>query len=96
MKRTYPKLIGDIMREAIEGSGQSLAFDQHCLCYLWSEVVGPYISSQTTRRYVDGETLHVYIASAPLKEELTFAAPSLVARLNEAVGRDIIARIAIH
>lgn len=96
MKRTYPRLVSDIIREAIEQSGQSNTYDQHRLCYLWSEVVGPHISSLTTRRYVLDNVLHVYIASAPLKEELAFAAPALVQRLNEAVGKEIIHRIIIH
>lgn len=96
MKRTYPRLIGDIIREAVESSGQRETYDRHRLSYLWSEIVGPHIAAQTTRRYVDDDVLHVYIASAPLKEELAFAAPALVRRLNEAVGADVISRIHIH
>lgn len=96
MKKTEAKRVDQIIREAIEASGNSRTFDEHRLCYLWSEVVGPWINSQTTRRYVENGCLHVYIASASLKSELQFSLDNLRDALNRAVGSEIITSIMLH
>ena len=49
MKKTEAKRVDSIIREAIEASGQLRTFDEQRICYLWSEVVGPWINSQTAQ-----------------------------------------------
>ena len=58
--------------------------------------MGPAINRYTARRYIEGTTLHVFITSASLKNEISYLRPQLVSRLNEAVGKDIITDIMIH
>ena len=52
--------------------------------------------SCANRLYVKDSTLHVYIVSAPLKEELSYARDRLVEKLNEAVGKHVIDAVVIH
>ena len=96
MKRTEAKRVDQIIREAVEAAGQADTYDEYRLCYLWPEIAGPWINSQTTRRYVENGILHVYIASAPLRSELSFALERLTEALNQAVGRPIITGIQLH
>ena len=96
MKRTEAISVGDLLKAMIESEGDSDAFDRQKVSFLWSEIVGPTINRATTRRYVEGTTLHVYLSSAPLKAELAYNINALINRLNEAVGRKIITKIAIH
>lgn len=96
MKKTEAKRVDEIIREAIEATGKARTFDEQRLCYLWTDVVGPWINSQTTRRYIEGGKLHVYIASASLKSELQFSLASLTEALNRAVGDEIIDGIILH
>ncbi len=96
MKRREAMSVGKIIRQAIEQTGKSDEFDRQQVCFLWGEIVGPAINRQTTRRWIDRDTLHVTIASAALKNELLFLAPTLVERLNAAVGRPVITQIIIH
>lgn len=96
MKRTDPKTIGRIIDEALNDAGLTTSFNEQKLCHLWAEIVGPGINRYTTRRYVDRATLHVYISSAPLKNELSFLRRRLVSQLNEAVGAHVIDNITIH
>lgn len=63
---------------------------------VWPQVVGKDIALYTGRIFVRDTTLHVYITSAPLKEELGYARDLLVKRLNEAVGAEVIDSIIIH
>ncbi|MDE5642486.1 MAG: DUF721 domain-containing protein [Muribaculaceae bacterium] len=96
MKKTEPKRVDMIIREAIEATGKARVFDEQRLCYLWADVVGPWINAMTTRRYVEGGRLHVYIASASLKSELQFSLQQLTDALNRAVGDRIIEGIELH
>lgn len=96
MKKTEAEQVGDIIRRYIAMSGNQDAFDRGKVCYLWPEVVGPGVNRYTVRRWVDGDTLHVVISSASLKNELMFLKSALVEKLNAAAGANIINNIAIH
>ena len=96
MKRTEALAVGDILKAMIESDGDSTTFDRQKICFLWNEVVGATINQVTTRRYVENDTLHVFISSGPIKSELAFMTSGLVEKLNEAVGKKVIKKIAIH
>lgn len=96
MKRTEALQVGDLLKAMMESDGSAADFDRQKLCYLWSEIVGPTVNRVTTRRFVENDTFHVYISSGPIKSELAYVTSALVDKLNEAVGRKIIKRIAIH
>ena len=96
MKRTEALAVGDILKAMIESDGDVATFDQQKALYLWSEIVGPTISRVTTRRYFEGSTLHVYISSGPIKNELAYMVAGFLTKINEAVGRNVIKKIAIH
>ncbi|MEE1207834.1 MAG: DUF721 domain-containing protein [Muribaculaceae bacterium] len=96
MKRHEAESVGDIIRQAFERAGAAETFDRQRVSYLWPEIVGPSINRETTRRWVDGDTLHVCIASASLRNDLGYMAPSLVEKLNAAAGKPVIRRILFH
>jgi predicted nucleic acid-binding Zn ribbon protein len=96
MKRHDPMLVSDIIRQAINQSGSREVFDRQRVCYLWPEVVGPTINRMTTRRWVDRDELHVSIASASLKNELSFMTSSLVKQINDIMGSNVISKVVIH
>ena len=91
MERTEALAVGDILKAMMESN-----VDRHKICYLWSEVASAYINHHTTRRFVDGDTLHVFIDSGPLKSELAYMLPLFIEQLNRAVGKRIIKKISIH
>ncbi len=96
MKRSEALAVGDILKAMMESDGDVAVFDRQKLSYLWSEVAGAYINRHTTRRFVDGDTLHVFIDSGPLKSELAYMIPTLTEQLNNAVGKHVIKKISIH
>lgn len=96
MKRTEPLRIDTILDRMIAATGLSRDFTAHTVASLWPKVVGPHIAAYTGRTYVSGRVLHVYINSAPLKEELGYARPALVEKLNLAVGEDAIDDVLFH
>lgn len=96
MKRPEPKLFSEIFKEGMERAGLTDTFDEQRASYMWTEVVGPTVNRYTTRRYIADGILHVYISSAPLKSELSFLTDTLIARINDAIGHQVVRSIVIH
>lgn len=96
MKKSDAMSVTDILNLYINDAGQRDVFDRRKVEYLWADIVGQAINRATIRRYVDGDVLHVYISSAPLKSEIAFMADAIVKALNDAVGSQIITKLAIH
>lgn len=96
MKKHYAMSVGEIIDRAIAGTGNRDEYYRQQICFQWQEVVGPLVNRYTMRRYVEGTTLHVYITSASLKNELRFRTADLVAALNRTVGKDVVTTIAFH
>lgn len=96
MKRTYPRQIAAIIDEAMNRAGLSDSLNEQRASAAWIEVVGPVVNRYTSRRYVDHGTLHVYLTSAPLKNELSFNKAGIMAALNRVVGADVVKDIQFH
>ncbi len=96
MKRRDPQRIGDIIELVVAQSGLTETMAAQRACYLWPEVVGPAINRYTSRRYVDGSVLHVFITSAALRNELSFMRAKIISSLNSIVGSDVITDLIIH
>ena len=96
MKRTYPKHIAAIIDEAMDRAGLTDSLNEQRASAAWVDVVGPSINRYTTRRYVDHGVLHVYLTSAPLKNELGFVRDRLIQAINRLVGVEVVTEIVFH
>lgn len=96
MKRVEPESIKEIIDRVLDQENIRDSARRQRVCYLWPEIVGQGINRHTTRRYVADGVLHVYLNSAPLKNELQFHRESLVRQLNAAAGAEVITDIALH
>ena len=96
MKRTYPRHIAAIIDEAIDRAGLTDSLNEQRAAAAWAEIVGPGINRYTSRRYVDHGVLHVYLTSAPLKNELSFSLTDLAASINKAIGSETVREIVLH
>ena len=73
MKRTEPLRIDEVIRRMIDATGMRPDYTRHSAESAWPAIVGPHIAAYTGRLYVKDRVMHVYITSAPLREELGFA-----------------------
>ncbi|MCM1355582.1 MAG: DUF721 domain-containing protein [Staphylococcus sp.] len=96
MKRTDPKQIGTLVEEALARAGLTDTLNEQRAAAAWVDVVGPAINRYTTKRFVDSGILHVYLTSAPLKNELSFNRDRLVKAINRMVGADVINDVQFH
>ena len=96
MKRRDPLRVDAIIRQAITAAGADESYERARASYLWVEVVGPTVNRYTVRRWIQQDELHVVIASASLKNELSFSKERIVRHLNSLVGKDVISKLVIH
>ncbi len=90
MKAKNAQTIGEVMAEYLNPARLDDFANERRVEAMWSEVVGPYVTKLTTKRYVKSRVLHVQITSAPLRNDLMINRSKLVERLNEAVGVNVI------
>ena len=67
-----------------------VALDEHRASALWPQIVGDGVNRYTIRRYVKDGVMTVHLSSASLANELMLNRASIVQRINEALGREII------
>ena len=93
MKRTEAKNIGEIINDLLKQENLDVALDEHRASALWPQIVGDGINRYTIRRYVKDGVMTVYMSSAELANELMLNRATLIQRINEALGREIIHEI---
>jgi len=96
MKHTETHAIGELLRQFIREEGLETPLNQHRLIQAWPEVVGPVVSKYTQELFIRNQTLFVKISSSTLRGELSYARKTLVQRLNEKVGAQVIADVHLY
>ncbi|MBR7012285.1 MAG: DUF721 domain-containing protein [Muribaculaceae bacterium] len=93
MKRTEAKNIGQIIDELLKRENLDVALDEHRASAMWPQIVGDGINRYTIKRYVNNGVMTVHLSSASLSNELMLNRASIIQRINEALGREIIHEI---
>lgn len=93
MKRTDARLLGDIIKDFLKEEKLEDELDEHRASAVWPDVVGSGINRYTISRSVSRGVMTVKLSSAPLRNELMITRSVLVARINEALGREVIKEI---
>lgn len=96
MRRTHPRAIGEIMEDMVARTGLRPELQRHTAESAWPLVAGQHIAAFTRCVVLRGRTLHVYLNSAALKEELGYSRDTLRERINEIVGEALVDNVAIH
>lgn len=96
MKRKEALSVGEIIEDMFARTGLMTEYNKAAIAAGWEKVVGPHIAALTTRAVVKDDKLHVYISSAPLKEQLGYLRQTLTDQLNKLVGQTVIKDIVIH
>lgn len=82
------------LKEAIEAMLKAYRLDgklnETRLIANWEKVMGPAIQKYTRNIYVRNRILYVELASAVLREELSYGKSKIVRSLNEETGGEII------
>lgn len=93
MKRTNAQSVGDIINQVLRQERLDVRLDEQRALAMWPQLVGPGINRYTTARSVKDGVLSFTISSAPLRNQLMLSRSSLITRINEALGREVIKEI---
>lgn len=93
MKRTNAQSVGDIINQVLRQERLDVRLDEQRALAMWPELVGPGINRYTTARSVKDGVLTFTISSAPLRNQLMLSRSSLITRINESLGREVIKEI---
>lgn len=96
MKRQNALPIGDMIRRFLREEGLESPLNEYRLIQAWETVLGRAIARYTGQMYIKNQTLYVHLTSPALRQNLQMSRQSLVKRLNEAVGAQVIVDIVFH
>ena len=90
MKRSNALPIGDMIRRFLREEGLESPLNEYRLIQAWETVLGKAIAKYTGKLYIKNQTLHVHITSPALRQNLQMSKQTIIHRLNEAVGAQVI------
>ena len=90
-----PKPIKSVLKEIIAQKPLKKGIRQIKICNAWGETMGDHILSYTDEVHFSHNTLYVTLHSAPLKMELSYGLDSLVKRINDHLGDELVRKITL-
>ena len=82
--------VSDLMRVIIRQNGLETPLLQRRLLEAWDSVAGELIARYTTEKYIRNQDLCVHIENPALRSEISMMKTELIAKLNNAVGGQVI------
>lgn len=96
MKRAYPTPLGTIIEDMMNRAANDPETRRQYIIGLWPKVAGTHVALYTTSIKLIGRSLHVYLSSASLKEQLGYLRETLKNQYNRIVGENVIDNIILH
>lgn len=88
--------VNDIVRQILRSQGLETPLLHKRIIDAWDEVMGPTISQYTGEKFIKNQTLLVKIINPALRADLNMLRSQLAAKLNNAVGAQVIADVKIY
>ncbi len=95
MSRGNQFTIKEAIQAFMKKQGNEDKFNEAQIVNEWENIMGKMIAQHTRKIYVKNSKLFVYLDSAPLKQELSYAKSKIKKMMNEAVGAEVIKGVVI-
>lgn len=96
MKRTNTKMIGEVLREYIDSMSMGRKLKESRLDKYWEEILGKNAASHTKKLYIRKGVLYVYLNSSVLRNELLMMRETIIRRINEKAGEELVNKIVLN
>lgn len=93
MRRNNTEVLSSILGRFLRDEGLEGPLNEHRLLAAWPEVMGKAIERYTSSLYIRNQILIVHLKSPALRENLMMTRETLVKRLNDFVGSQVIVNI---
>ena len=95
MRHSNEESLKEVIEQLIKTYQLGDKLNQVKLLHSWGSIMGEAISKRTDRLTFKEGKLFIYLNSAPLKEELSYAKEKIKIRFNEELGGDFIKEVLI-
>ncbi|MBP3473188.1 MAG: DUF721 domain-containing protein [Paraprevotella sp.] len=93
MRRSNAESIADALRRYLRQEGLETPLNERRAIAVWPEVMGLAIARYTGDVFVKNGVMYVQITSPALRANLMMARASIVHRINDAVGAQVVESI---
>ncbi len=95
MQRKNSQTIGEVLREYIDSLHMRRKLKESRIEKQWEELLGKNAASLTKRVFIRNGVLYVYLNSSVLRNEILMMRETLIARINENAGEEIVTKIVL-
>ena len=96
MRKNNTQKLGDVIQSYIDALDINGKLKEVRLIRSWEEMVGKIIARKTEKIYIKDHKLFVHLNSSIARNELSMLKDSLIHRLNEKAGEEIITDIVLR
>jgi predicted nucleic acid-binding Zn ribbon protein len=96
MRKNNTQKLGDVIQSYIDALDINGKLKEVRLIRSWEEMVGKIIARKTEKIYIKDHKLFVHLNSSIARNELSMLKNSLIHRLNEKAGEEIITDIVLR
>lgn len=93
MRRSYYRPISEVIKEYLEDLKLTNKLKEYEAIKMWEELLGKSVASRTKEIKINNRTLYVKIGSTLVKQELLMIKDSIIKKINEKIGDEIINNI---
>jgi predicted nucleic acid-binding Zn ribbon protein len=93
MKRKNSEKLQNVIYQYLCENGLETPLNEFRATQAWSSIVGPAISKYTTDIKIYNQTMFVSISSSVVRNELLMKRTTLIKRVNDHVGAQVITQI---
>lgn len=93
MKRKNTEKLNNVIYQYLRENGLETPLNEFRATQAWSNIVGPAISKYTTDIKIFNQTMFVSISSSVVRNELLMKRTTLIKRVNDHVGAQVITQI---
>ena len=90
MQRRKTQTLGDILQDYVKALKLQGKLDEVRIKDEWNEMMGGAIANSTKDVYMKNDILFVHLKSSIIRNELFMMRSSIVNRLNEKIGKNVI------
>jgi predicted nucleic acid-binding Zn ribbon protein len=89
------KSLGEALQQFIKNSRFKNDIQAFQIKEVWENIMGKTVAKYTEKIQIIGKTLFITTPVAPLKNELSFQKETIIKRVNEAIGEQLINEVVI-
>ena len=96
MRRRNTESLQQVLRQVLHEHHLDTKLNETRLISLWPDIVGKDLAAKTDNLFIRQKTLCLHVKSAIVRYELLQMRASLIKKLNEAIGEEVIDNISLH